>query len=482
MMTDTRPAYAQTTARIASGHTDRTLFYALLGILIWAPLPLGSNRLWAVSLLEALVLLLAGAWLIRFSLGQVQLSRVFTKAWPLLLLMGLNCLWQLMQILPLQTEFIGYFSPGAASTYSQVASADASWITLSLDPVITRLSLIESLALWLMLALCLLLTTSRRRLRMLALTIVLSGVFQATYGGLMTLSGTEYGFFTAKSSYTGYATGTFINRNHLAGYLIMCLAVGIGLLLGSLHDSQAHSWREHSRRLLQTLLGPKARLRIYLAVMVIALVLTRSRMGNTAFFASLSIAGVIALLLSRHATRATLILLGSLIIIDLFIVGTFFGVDKVVDRLQNTSTTTETRDEVVRDSLTLWGEYWTTGTGSGSYYGVFPQYRQGDVTSFYDHAHNDYLQFGSEQGVIGIGLLGASVLLSFVTGLYSHYRRRDLLMRGLSFSSLMAIIALLLHSTVDFNLQIPANAQLFVILLGLPWICLHLDRKKRTGG
>ncbi len=43
-------------------------------------------------------------------------------------------------------------------------------------------------------------------------------------------------------------------------------------------------------------------------------------------------------------------------------------------------------------------------------------------------------------------------------------------MRGLGFSGVMGIVALMIHSSVDFNLQIPANSALFVLLLAVSWI------------
>lgn len=43
---------------------------------------------------------------------------------------------------------------------------------------------------------------------------------------------------------------------------------------------------------------------------------------------------------------------------------------------------------------------------------------------------------------------------------------------------MMGIIAIGIHSTVDFNLQIPANAFLFTILLALGWLSLHLKRAR----
>jgi putative inorganic carbon (hco3(-)) transporter len=51
---------------------------------------------------------------------------------------------------------------------------------------------------------------------------------------------------------------------------------------------------------------------------------------------------------------------------------------------------------------------------------------------------------------------------------------------GAAFASTMAITALLVHSFADFNLQIPANAATFVVMLALAWICRYWDRMERT--
>jgi O-antigen ligase len=207
--------------------------------------------------------------------------------------------------------------------------------------------------------------------------------------------------------------------------------------------------------------------------MVAGLVMTHSRMGNTAFFASLTLAGVIALLLTKKSTKATLILIGSLIVIDIFVVGTFFGVEKVAERLQATSEESETRDEVNTYTLEAIQDNLFTGTGAGTYYTNFPKYREYDAgRSFYDHAHNDYFEFASEYGVVVTGCLLLAVLLVFISGIKAQINRKKPLLRGIAFSATMAIIALAIHSTVDFNLQIPANAATFMVILALGQISL----------
>ena len=55
-------------------------------------------------------------------------------------------------------------------------------------------------------------------------------------------------------------------------------------------------------------------------------------------------------------------------------------------------------------------------------------------------------------------------------------------MRGMSFAAIMGIIAILIHSSVDFNLQIPANAATFMVLLALAWISLTLGRARPGPG
>jgi len=425
------------------------LFYGLLALVVWAPLPLGGARPWADFLLCGLIFLLAFFWLLQYARGKLVLAPAFKAACPAMMILLFVQLWVFVQTLPspLQTT----------------------------DIHITQTYLIRGLAYTATFALVLLLVINKQRMRQLGYAIVLSGVLQATYGSFMYLSGLEYGFFFEKTTGRGVATGTFVNRNHLAGYLEMALAVGVGLLLAELAKGKALNWRDFYRRSIQTLIGPKLRLRLYLAIMVIALVLTRSRMGNTAFFSSLIIAGMVGLYLQQRLTRNAIILFVSLLLVDALIVGNWFGIDKVAKRIANTAMVSEQRDESNIYSLAMARDHWLTGTGAGSFKSNFPAYRGADINQSHFYAHNDYLQFVIEFGMIGALPLASLVLLSLYLALLAQRKRRSSLIKGVGFAASMGILALGIHSAVDFNLQIPSNGMLFVILLAMAWWARYYD-------
>lgn len=469
--------------------STNSIFYGLLALLAWAPLPLGSNRAWAWPILAIGGGLLAMLWLAGYLRGHLELPAAFRRArWAL----AAGVLWLLLlglQLAPLPPGWVLALSPAAHEAHTLVAAAMgrplAATLTLSVDPHATRDFWFKSAAYGCAFCLTLLTVDTRRRTELLLKTLVISGTLQAIYASVMVLSGLEYGFFIKKLIGHGTATGTFVNRNHLAGYLNLCLAAGIGLMIAKLGGEAVYSWRQRLRSIVRLLLGEKTRLRIYLIVMVIALVLTRSRMGNTAFFAGTLIVGAIGLLLMRNAPRSTMLFLTSLVVLDILIVGTWFGVDQVAKRIQQTevSTTTdnllpaEHRDEVDQLALKYAGDYWLTGSGGGTFYVTFPAYSSSGVTGFYDHAHNDYLQLLTETGVIGLGLCVLIAGLAAWQALRALRRRHDPLMRGAAFGVALAICWLAIHSTVDFNMQIPANAFTLTVLLALAWVATSVRSK-----
>lgn len=445
-------------------------FAAYLLLILWLPLPFGSNRPVAWGVAELWVFALSIAWLGQYFRGRVDPGPVMRGAWPVLLCLGLWLAYVWLQRLPLPIAWLAAISPEAARAHALAAHPEApAFAPLMLDLHGGLHAALKSTAYVLFFILTLALLDSRRRIRIAAYTLVISGLVQAVYGGVAALEMPGQP-----------AHGTFANRNHFAGYLEMCLAVGLGMLIANLTGRKAHSLRQFLRDAAELLLGPRMRLRLALVCMVIGLVLSRSRMGNTAFFASLLVAGVIGLAFSRRATRSMVILIASLIVIDIVIVGTYFGTSQVVERIEKTTLATEDRDEVAGHTLEMWKAYPAFGSGLGSYHVVFPRFSGPDVPITPTHAHNDYAQFLAETGIAGMLLLGSVVGLSLFAALRAQYLRSDPLARGLAFGAVMGISTILIHSSTDFNLQIPSNAMTFMFVLALGWIALNFERREHA--
>lgn len=456
---------------------ERFLFYFFCFLLVWSPIPIGSNRNWSIGLLGMLIGITSCLWLLQ---NQVGFTRAVQHNKKIIALFFLLPFWQVMQLIPLPVDLLHRVSPNIA-----LFDPDQTWQTISLDRQATIEQLQKSITYALFFVMALLLINTPKRLELTLQVIIFSGVFQACYGVLVTTGGKAFDFLhihDLNRSHMHSATGTFLNRNHLAGYLEMCLALGIGLLIGHIlaNKNKLSGWRAITREFLVSLFSGKARLRVFLALMVVALVLSHSRMGNTAFFASMGICGGIGLLLYRKSpnARSLVVLFSSLIVIDMLIVSAWFGLDKLASRLESTTADTEGRAFVFEPTLQAVKDFWLTGYGGGSYYSVFPHYRTNEVFLFYDHAHNDFLELLGDYGVIGFVMFALIVIGCFARAIQAQAQRHTAILKGTGFAAMMGIMSIMIHSSTDFNLQIPANAILFCMLCAFACIAQGMEHQE----
>lgn len=439
---------------------EKFSFYSLLALIVWLPIPLGSNRDWAWAITEIWIALQSICLIVAYR-GRLPFSLITHYQYLLgsfILFQG----WVWFQTLPLPWDVLNTLSPKSNEIYQLVGAPQG---FISLDPRITFAAFLKGVAYTLLIFNAIFLIHSSQRMKQVVLVLVISGTIQAFYAAMMVLLNiTESPVFGLKE--IGIATGSFVYKNHLANYLVMSLCMGVGLIVTQLHTSPSSSQFVFIRRLLEGILSRKMYVRLCLIIMVIALVMTRSRMGNTAFFAATTIGGIIALLFYKQKPRALTALVGSIIAIDTIIIGALFGLENVKQRLVATSMNTESRDQVVIWAWDIIRDYPWTGTGMSSFYTVFPMYSQADI-GFYDYAHNDYIQFLVEAGIPATLLIGSMVLYSFWRALTTIRTRQSRTMKGIALGCMMAIIGMLIHISVDFNLQPMANAFTFILILFL---------------
>ena len=105
------------------------------------------------------------------------------------------------------------------------------------------------------------------------------------------------------------------------------------------------------------------------------------------------------------------------------------------------------------------------GTGLGGYQSTFEKFRTSGFVFTQDYAHNDYLQFLAELGVVGFSIAAAFLLSILIRAVRASLRPPNPTIHWLGLGCCGALAAILIHSAADFNLYVPANAIL------LAWIC-----------
>ena len=383
---------------------------------------------------------------------------------------------------------------GAVAVVAAVAVAQAAELLPVLDTYLAQLYALCALAFLAALGLCLMGINSRDRAVWLLGALVLSGVLQAVLGVVLAAGRAEYLFFYTDIRQGGRVFGTYANPDHLAGYLQLCLAAGLGLLLAQMGGGEEREGTLKARlaEVLGFVMSRKMMLRVIMVVMVVALVMTHSRAGNAAFFTGLLAVALLVAAVSVPLRRPAMWIAGTMIVIDIVIIGQWVGLDQVVQRLKDTAEATlvdaadpsqfeggelpprkeeslQQRLEVPLLSLPLVAEAPLFGHGGGNYQWVFPRIKPPGFPHYWDHTHNDYIEIAIDVGLVG---LGALLLLALGTAwralkLLRHPQSR--LTRGVGAAALMALCCMAIHAMVDFNLQIPANALTLTVLLALVW-------------
>ncbi|HEX5277445.1 MAG TPA: O-antigen ligase family protein [Fluviicoccus sp.] len=462
---------------------EKVLFYFLAFLIVWAPLPLGSSRPWPAGFLETCIAIIFSLWLLT---GDKQNNRtavhhVLRKNRWIVALFWMIPAYTLLQLIPLPSNL-----HSALGHASRLPMASYDWTPMTADVGATLLQLQKSLALAMLFTFLPGIVNSPSKIESCMEAIVISGVIQACYGMLVVLGGAEFDIFHIldHSTHPCCATGTFVSRNNFAGLLIISMATAIGLIIANILKTRDpyKGWRAVLRRLLQTMMSGKARLRIFLALMVAALILSRSRMGNTAFFASLGISAVIGLYIFRkNRQRSSLFFLfASMIALDFLILGSYIGLEQLAERLEATNLEREERPYVYEAAMVLIRDAMPFGTGGGTFNSVFDAYKSNRIFLNYSDAHNDYLQTGIEYGLPGLILFGMITFLTLRAAVIAQYHRHTAELRGAGFAGMMGIIAYLIYSFTDLNLQVFANAFLLTILCALTCIAYGMEHQQHT--
>lgn len=399
-------------------HRDSIVLYAVMGLLLLCPLAFGAVEPWSTFLLEAASALLFIFWVVEQFSSSAPI-RWIPLFWPMIA-------FAFLVLLQLATGETAY-------RYATLSSA----------------LLYGSYAL-----ICFLVVQSFKRtsqVRILALAFSFYGFAVAAFALLQGLGSNNKLYWLLKAGGYPWIYGPYVNHNHYAGLMEMLFPIPL-----------VFSLTKYAR-------GGLRRLAILAsAVMATTIFLSGSRAGAIAF-----VCEIIALLtaLIRQQSRVPFrgrlaFALFAVLLISLF---AWISSHKIADRLTSVHSarreiTQGLRVQIDRDLLKMFPHRPLLGWGLGTFADVYPQYRSFYTTFYIDEAHNDYLQLLIEMGAAGF--------LTLVWFLWVVFRAATRKLRhwpgdingALTLAAILGVIGILVHSLVDFNLQVPANAAMFYVL------------------
>jgi O-antigen ligase len=284
------------------------------------------------------------------------------------------------------------------------------------------------------------------QVRTLALVFSFYGAILASFALIQGISSNGKLYWIRQPRMGGWIYGPYVNHNHYAGLMEMLIPIPLVLSLTKLASSKT-----------------RAAAAAVAAVMVGTIFLSGSRGGMLAIVAELVILAV--LLIKQKQGLGTAIGVGAFMVIVVGLLTWVGGAELFRRTVGSTHAeiTSDIRHNINRDGLKMFLKKPVLGWGLGTFPVVYPQFRTFYTNFFVNEAHNDYLQLLVEMGVLGFG-----AMLWFVITLYrraikkiSHWTSD--ISGAVTLACMLGLSGILVHSAVDFNLQIPANAALFYV-------------------
>lgn len=310
-----------------------------------------------------------------------------------------------------------------------------------------------------------------RWIALLGVLMALVGILQHPIG-----SGKLYGFWSPlQSGATPF--GSFVNRNHFAGWMVMGLPLTLGLLCASIAQN-TNGGRSGLRDRILWLSSPAANTLLLLAgataVMTLSLMLTTSRSGI--FAAALGVLGLLFSVRTFRSRGKKAVAVATVSAVLLLVVA-WAGTEAVASRFSTGSIREDGRFGIWDDTLRVISLYPLAGTGLNTYDAAMHFYQRVDRSLRYAQAHNDYLQLAAEGGL----LLSIPAALAIITLIVTIRRRfsqdSSSSTRWIRSGAVIGLLSIALQETLEFSLQMPGNACLFVVLCA---VALHVPRSRRT--
>jgi O-antigen ligase len=418
---------------------DKAIVCGLLAAVVFTTLALGTVEAWSVAIFELIVVVLMLLWTAKV----IVEKRIEIRIPPAALPLGTLVLVGLAQSIALTG------SSGQTSS-------------LSMDVEATRGAVAVIFFLFVSFLIAANFFVKPQRLRTLANFLIIFGLALAVFALVQHFTWEGKLYWMRRVTSAGAGTGgPFVNRNHFAGYMEMLIPIPLALALSRATRSETRVFYGFAA-----------------AIMSIAQAASLSRGGLVSLGAGLLFLTAISAWRSLDGThperKSSLSLRPAFLIVVMLAaiaagvvwVGADFDILKRITHDPLTTALATDRQGIWGDTLTIFRAHPILGIGLGAFETVYPIYGRGDGSFVIQFAHNDYLQVLSDGGIVG-GAIALWFIIVIARAMIQVTRSDDPFLRALGLGSAAGVFALLVHSLFDFNLQIPSNALLFLLLAAI---------------
>jgi O-antigen ligase len=468
--------------------SDTIITVLLIFLIFFTPIAFGAMELWAFSVMELGILFIIILWALQSIIGSRQLAKgnrqslmndpndhnVLNVPNVVVAFLFLFLLLVLFQLLPLPSGLIKILSPKTYALRQSLSISNFELSTLSFEPSVSGFPLsfvpfltqieffkwLTLIGLFIFLLHWKPLEQGNRTTKRLMVAVMMVGVLESLYGMFEFFSGNRHILHLETETLVSSVTGTFINRNYLAGYLLMVIPVSIGFLFSRevVQENRYGGWRER----LSSLDGKTLLIGFSVIVMILGLIFTASRMGILSLLLSFSLVSF----LFRNPEKGKRFSKTAVLIFGLALLwAAWIGLDAVISRFFSVSEGFEGRWKIWVNTFQIFKDFPIIGSGLGTFMYVFPVYRSFYIRGLVTHAENDFLQLLSEVGLIGVGLLFLVFVFLFFRAILAirSFHSSDS-NKYIAIGGLVGILALMFHSLVERNIQVLANAFLYTVL------------------
>ncbi len=390
--------------------------------------------------------------------------QIGVAAIPLLALVGIAILGG-FQLLPVTMEQMSGLSPVSAKVYQDANEILALFDRAALKPKVsiapesTQTTILLTLAYVAAFAAAAIVATTRFRRRLLI-------------GALLASSIVHLLIATATSEGLDRLHGPFVNPNHFAGYLEIALGFAFGLIWSELLTGRerADGIRDLGERLEKRAVPLILRGTLW-GVIAAGIALSRSRGGIlAALIATLLMIMIAPLQRSTRVRRAGFAVVG-IILVGLGFVAFTTGEAPLLRFLASDPREigSDQRVQMWTASVEAWQRSPTVGTGLGTFREAFRRVQPAEVHGLVEQAHNDFLQILVTGGWVGAALavVAFASMLFFLFRAWLRQTHRE--ESAIALAGIGALVSLILHGIVEFNMSIPAIPATLSAMLGVAW-------------